>query len=196
MQQKSKKGIAIGIIAVVVVVIIVIFGWYFGTKNNLVRMEESVNGAYAKIDTQLQRRYDLIPNLVNTVKGYDIHEKEVIDSVTEARAQIGSASTPADRIDAENQLNGALSRLLMVVENYPDLKADANYRQLMDELAGAENRISVARTDYNEEVQAFNAKIRSFPNSMVAGNMGLESMPYFEADSAAKTAPTVDFTKP
>ena len=182
----------IGIIAVVVVILVIIMS-LFGTYNGLVRMREDVKASYATISAQLQRRADLIPNLVNTVKGFNIHEKEIIDSVTEARARLSGAGSANERIAREAELSGALSRLLVVVENYPDIKADANFRQLMDELAGTENRIAVARRDYNEVVRAFNARVLSFPASIVARSFGFESAAYFEAAEGSEAVPQVTF---
>ncbi len=193
--KKSGGRVLIGVLVAIVVLVVICIAWFFSTKNSLIRLEETVNSQYASIDTQLQRRLDLIPNLVNTVKGYDVHEQDAIDAVTSARTKIGSSTTPADRMEAENELSGSLSRLLAISENYPDLKADANYQNLMDELSGTENRIVVARKDYNASVKTYNAKIRSFPASIVANSSGMEPMPYFEADTSAKSAPTVDFSK-
>lgn len=193
--KKSGSRVLFGVLGAIVAIVVIILIWFFSTKNSLIRLEESANNQYASIDTQLQRRMDLIPNLVNTVKGYDIHETEVIDSITEARAKIGSATTTTESIDAENELTSSLSRLIAISENYPDLKADANYQTLMDELAGTENRIAAARKDYNSVVTTYNAKIRSFPSSIVANSSGMEALPYFEASPEAQTVPTVDFSK-
>lgn len=189
--MKKGLGIVLGVIGAIVLLVVI----YFGTQNSLIRSKEEVQGAYATIDVQLQRRSDLIPNLVSTVKGFATHEEDVIKSVTDARAKIGSSQTPTDRLDAETELSGALSRLLVVVENYPDLKADANFRQLSDELAGTENRIAVARKDYNDTVKSYNVAIKSFPKSIVAGILGYKDEPYFEAAASAKEVPVVDFSK-
>ena len=156
-------------------------------------MEAEVDGAFANIDTNLQRRADLIPNLVNTVKGYASHEKEVIDSVTAARAKLTGASTVEEKAAADSELTSALNRLLVIVENYPDLKASENFTQLADELAGTENRIAVARRDYNDAVKAFNTSIRKFPNSILAGIFGFSQKAYFEASAGAQNAPNVEF---
>lgn len=161
--------------------------------NSLVTAEESVDSKWAQVENQLQRRYDLIPNLVESVKGYANHEKEVIASITEARAQMGSAQSPKEQAVANDALNGALSRLLVVVENYPNLKADANFRQLMDELAGTENRLAVAREDYNNEVQIFNKTVKRFPGNFIAGMFGFEQKEYFKAAAGAEKAPSIDF---
>lgn len=179
---------------VLVVAIIAIFaGVFFSSYNGFVDAEENVNNAYAQVETQLQRRLDLIPNLVNTVKGFAAHEEEVIGNIADARSNLAGASTPEEQAEANNELSGALSRLLVVVENYPDLKADANFRQLMDELAGTENRLSVARQDYNTVVSNYNKKVKRIPGSIVASLSGFDEKEYFEADAAAQKAPEVDF---
>ncbi|MEH7416640.1 LemA family protein [Neobacillus drentensis] len=186
-----KKGwLGLGI----VVAVIVIFGLMFmSSYNSFVNLEEDVNQSHAQIENQLQRRLDLIPNLVSTVKGYAAHEKEVIASISNARAQLAGAKTPEEEATANDQLSGALSRLLVVVENYPNLKADQQFTQLMDELAGTENRIAVARKDYNEQVAEFNKKVKRFPGSIIAGIGGFDEKEYFKADPQAQEAPKVDF---
>jgi LemA protein len=186
-----KKGfLAIGII----IAVIVVFGLMFmSSYNNFVSSEENVNQSYAQIENQLQRRLDLIPNLVNTVKGYAAHEKEVITSISDARARLAGAKTPGEEATANAELSGALSRLLVVVENYPDLKANQQFAQLMDELAGTENRISVARKDYNDQVAVFNKKVKQFPGALIARIAGFNEKEYFKADPKAQQAPEVDF---
>ena len=185
----KKFGWLIGILVVVVLLAIMIIPSY----NGLVNKEENVNQAYAQIENQLQRRLDLIPNLVNTVKGYASQEKDVIQSISDARANLAGAGTPADQATANDQLTTALNRLLVVVENYPDLKSNTTFQQLMDELAGTENRISVARKDYNDTVSDFNRSVKRFPGSIIAGVFGFDEKEYFKASEGAEQAPTVDF---
>jgi len=184
-----KKGL---IIVAVVAVILVMMA--IGIRNNLVTLDEDVNTAWAQVETVLQRRYDLIPNLVNTVKGYATHEKELLENVTRLRSQWGEAKTPEAKIQAANQLESTLSKLLVVSENYPELKANQNFIALQDELTGTENRISVERRRYNEVVRAYNVTVRRFPASMFAGLFGFEKKDaYFEAAEGASTAPKVEF---
>lgn len=179
------------IIAIIAVVLVVL--WGIGSYNGLVSVDQKTKESYSQIQNQLQRRADLIPNLVETVKGYAKQEKEVIQSVTDARAKLAGAKTPQEQATANNELNSALSRLLVVVENYPNLKSDANFRQLMDELAGTENRIAVARRDYNAAVKEYNVKIKRFPTVIMARLFGFSEKQYFEADPNAQKAPNVKF---
>ena len=183
-----SKGF-LGLVAAIVLVLVMIFSSY----NGLVSMNENVTGKWAQVENQLQRRNDLIPNLVNTVKGYAAHETEVFKQVSDARAKLGGAKTVAETSAANNEMNTALSRLLMVAENYPELKSNTNFIQLQDELAGTENRIAVARKDYNDAVQVYNAKIKSLPASLYAGALGFTARDYFKADEAAKKVPQVKF---
>lgn len=190
----GKTGKALAIAGIVVVVIVLIFFLSIkGTYNSLVRLDEGIKGAWAQVENQLQRRYDLIPNYVETVKGYARFEKDVLLKVTEARARVGGAGSVKEKINANNELSSALSRLLVVVERYPDLKANQNFLRLQDELAGTENRIAVERRRYNEAVRAYNVKIRSFPTNILAGMFGFTRAEFFEAPAEAKEAPKVKF---
>ncbi|TCS83134.1 LemA family protein [Tepidibacillus fermentans] len=186
-----KKGT---IILIVIVAIFAILAFsMIGSYNSFVSQEEAVNQSFAQIQTQLQRRMDLIPNLVNTVKGYAAHEKEVLQGIADARARLAGARTPLEMANANTELNSALSRLIVVVERYPNLKADRQFTQLMDELAGTENRIATARRDYNTAVQTYNQQIKRFPGVIVARLFGFEPKEYFQADENAQKAPSVDF---
>lgn len=180
------------IIAVIVLLLLVVLP-FFGSYNSLVALEEQVNNRWSQVENQLARRADLIPNLVETVKGYAAHESAIFTEIADARSRLLGAGSVAERMAAENELSSALSRLLAIAENYPTLKADANFRQLQDELAGTENRIAVARKDYNDAVTAYNTRIRRFPTVLVARLMGFEPKIYFEAPESAQQAPRVDF---
>lgn len=191
----AKRGL-VGILAVVGIIVlfaVIIGGWYIGTRNTLVTLEESIDGAWAEIDNQLQRRADLIPNLVNTVKGYASQEREVFTQIAEARAKLAGAGTVGEKAQGYNQLETALGRLLVIVERYPELKSNVNFIRLQDELAGTENRIAVARMRYNDSVRTFNTKIRRFPTSIIARRMGFEKKEYFEIEERAREVPEVDF---
>jgi LemA protein len=181
------------IFGILIIIALSIAGWVKNTYNEMVTMDENINGAWAQVENVLQRRYDLIPNLVETVKGYASHEKEVLTQITEARSRVGSAGAPAERMQAEGELSNALSRLMVVVENYPQLKANENFIRLQDELAGTENRISVERGRYNDTVKIYNAYVRRFPASLIAGMFSFERHEFFEAPEAAQTAPQVKF---
>jgi LemA protein len=186
-----KKGlVALGVI---VLVVVIFGGMLMSSYNNFVTLEENVDQSYAQIENQLQRRLDLIPNLVSTVKGYAAHEKEVIASISDARARLAGAGTVEEEATANAELSGALSRLLVVVENYPNLKADQQFTRLMDELSGTENRISVARRDYNDQVAVYNKRVKQFPGALIAGMTGFDEKQYFKADAGATDAPEVDF---
>ena len=192
MSARGRAGILTGIL--IIVVIAIIFGsWYIRTRNEIITLDESINGAWAEIDNQLQRRSDLIGNLVESVRGAMKQEETIFVQIAEARAKLAGAGSVADTGEAYNEVSGALSRLLVVMENYPDLKSGAQMTQLMDELAGTENRIAVARKRYNDEVRRYNTRIRTFPGSMIAGSMGFGSREYFEIDEAARTVPRVNF---
>jgi len=181
------------IFGILIISALMIAGWVKNTYNNMVVMDEDVKGSWAQVETVLQRRFDLIPNLVETVKGYATHENEVLTKVTEARAKVGGAGTPEQRIAAENELSGALSRLMVVVENYPNLKANENFVMLQDQLEGTENRIAVERGRYNEKVKAFNQYIRQFPQMLIAGFFKFNAKEFFDAPEAANEAPKVNF---
>src|SRR5512137_1614361 len=183
------------LIAVVIIVLLAgfLYSFFKGTYNQFVTLDEGVKSAWAQVENQLQRRYDLIPNLVETVKGYAKQEKEVLVEVTNARARVGGATTVPDKISANNELTGALSRLLVVVERYPELKSNQNFLRLQDELAGTENRVSVERKRYNDAVKIYNQAIRTFPANFVAGMFGFKEATFFKVEEAAKAAPKVKF---
>lgn len=189
---KGKTTLLI-VLIVIAVIALILFNTFKGTYNRLVILDEGVNAAWAQVENQLQRRMDLIPNLVNTVKGYAEHEKEVLTEVTNARAKVGSAQTIPDKINANNQLTSALGRLLVVMENYPNLKADQNFLALQSQLEGTENRISVERRRYNEATRSYNTTIRKFPDNIFANMFGFRNKPFFEAAEGAEKAPEVKF---
>ena len=191
-----KNPLVIGIVAFFFLCLIIgggIFFWYIGTRNEIIRLDETINQAMSEIDNQLQRRSDLIPNFVNTVRGYAAHEQQVFSDIANARSRMAGANTVEEKAAGYNEMQSALSRLLVVVEQYPDLKANQNFIALQDELAGTENRIAVARKRYNDSVSSFNMRIRTFPGSLVAGNMGYVPKPYFEIAETARQAPVVNF---
>ncbi|KGR82812.1 LemA family protein [Lysinibacillus odysseyi 34hs-1 = NBRC 100172] len=187
--MSSAMVIIIAIIVLIGIALLLIVPKY----NSLVNGEEQIEASWSQVENQLQRRFDLIPNLVQTVKGYAAHEEEVFTQIADARTRYGGAATVDEAAQANNELTSALSRLLVVVENYPQLKADVQFTQLMDELSGTENRLTVARQDYNEEVKAFNSDVRSFPGNLIAGMFGFEKKEYFEASNGAEKAPSVNF---
>ena len=186
-----KKGLIV--LLAIVALVVILAATIVGTYNSLISQREAVKASFQNIDTQLQRRADLIPNLVATVKGFAAQEKSVIDSVTSARAKLAGAQTVGEKATADGELSSALSRLLVVVENYPELKSDANFRQLADELAGTENRIAVARLDYNNLVKSYNTRINVFPGVLIARLFGFTAAEYFEASETSETVPTVSF---
>src|SRR5260370_39795733 len=189
-----KVGIVIAIIAVLLVVG---FSSYIGARNQMVTKNEAVKSAWSQVDVVLQRRADLIPNLVETVKGIALQEQTVFGDIAKARSQLLSASTPSDKIAANQQLDGALGRLLAIVENYPQLKSNENFLRLQDELAGRENRIAVERRRYNEAVQDYNTFIALFPNSLVASLSGFaRNDAYFKTEEGARQVPKVNFGTP
>lgn len=201
----KSKGCMFGVVALVGVVIVAVgvFLWGLGIYNNLVGQDETVRSAWGQVETQYQRRADLVPNLVETVKGYAKQEKDVFTEVTEARSRVGQMTVTKEVLEdpkafakfqtAQDGLSSALSRLLVVAENYPQLKSNENFRDLQVQLEGTENRISVARQRFNETVQTFNTNVRRFPNSVVAGIGGFREKAYFAAKEGAENAPGVKF---
>ncbi len=194
------------VIAIIVVVLILLIGYFFSKSsyNAMVAQEEGVSSQWAQVQNAYQRRADLIPNLVATVKGYATHEQQTLTEVVEARAKATQMQVNADQLTEENikkyqeaqgQLGSALGRLMMITENYPDLKANRNFIQLQDELTGTENRISTERNKFNERVKDYNTTIRMFPKNIFAGLFGFQKKAYFEADQTAQTPPKVDFSK-
>src|SRR3979411_339684 len=182
------------VIAVLVIIVLIVFGQYVGVKNTLVSKNEAVKAAWSQVDIVLQRRADLIPNLVETVKGFAQQEQTFFGDIAKARSALLSAGTPQEKIAANQQLDGALGRLLVVVENYPQLKSNENFLRLQDELAGTENHIAVGRKRYNETLQDYNTYIGLFPNSFWAGLAGFKrNDAYFAASEGSRTVPKVDF---
>ena len=189
---KGLKTVLI-VLGVLLLIVLAAYSYFKGTYNSLVTMDEGVKGAWAQVENQLQRRYDLIPNYVETVKGYAKHEKEVFVEVAQARSKVAGAASVSDKIEANTQLSSALGRLMLVVERYPELKANANFIRLQDELAGTENRIAVERRRFNEMVKDYNIKIRSFPTNILAGMFGFEKATFFEVPKERQEAPKVKF---
>lgn len=185
---KTSKAIVSVVAVIAILAISCIIGY-----NSLVSSKSEVEEKFAAIDTYLQRRNDLIPNIVNTVKGYASHESEVFSAVSDARAKLAGASNTNDTVEADSELSGAISRLLMVAENYPELKADTQFTALTDELSGTENRIAVARNDYNNVAKKYNASIKKFPKAILAKMFGFEPVEYFKASEESKQVPKVEF---
>lgn len=184
------------LIAIGVLVLVALIGVskYYSVKNELVTQREAVNAQWSNVDVALQRRADLIPNLVNTVKGYAAHETEVYKSIADARAALGGARTPQEKIAANDQLSGAISRLLVIAENYPQLRSSENFLHLQDDLAGTENRIAVERRKYNETLEHYNVEIQKFPANIVAGIAGFSrNDAYFKTEPGAREVPKVQF---
>lgn len=201
-----SKGMKTGLIVIAAIAVLGFLAYsnFVGAYNKIVTMEENVTAQWGQVQNVYQRRSDLIPNLVATVKGYASHESGVLETVTEARSRLGGTVTVSDDIlndpeafkryqQAQNELGGALQRLLMVTENYPDLKANENFLALQDQLEGTENRISVERKRFNDAVQLYNTSIRRFPDSLIANMGGFRAKAYFEAEASAQTAPQVSF---
>ncbi len=188
----KQKGLLT--VAVIIAIIFAIpFFYVKATYNHLIQLDEEVKAAWAQVENQLQRRYDLIPNYVEVVKGYAAHEKDVLVRVTEARAKVARASSISDKIRANNELSSALSRLMLVVERYPELKANANFIRLQDELAGTENRIAVERRRFNESVRRYNTEIRSFPTNIIAGFFGFHEKDFFKVPKEKQAVPKIKF---
>jgi LemA protein len=188
---KISKGMIIGISAAVLVVLVLLGIW--GMYNGLVGAEINVDNAWAQVETAYQRRADLIPNLVSTVSAFANFERSVLQNVTNARSAWANAVTPQQQVAAANQMEGALARLLVTVEAYPEIKANQNFLALQDELAGTENRINVERKRYNDAVSEYNKKTRMFPSNIIAGMFGFEQRDFFEAEAGAEQAPDVEF---
>jgi len=187
-----SKGLIV--LVVLVVIVLALFGQYVGVRNQLVAKDQAVKAAWSQVDIVLQRRADLIPNLVETVKGYAQQEVTVFGDIAKARSALLSAQTPSDKIAANGQLDGAIGRLLLIVENYPQLKSNENFLRLQDELAGTENRIAVERKRYNDALQYYDTYLLQFPNNLYAGFAGYKQNPaYFQAAEASRQAPKVDF---
>lgn len=189
-KRNMKPWIILGAVSVFIIIII---SMVIGTYNGLVTLDESVNGQWANVESSYQRRMDLIPNLVSTVQGAADFEQETFTEITKARSAWANAGTPEDKIAAANSMESSLSRLLVTVENYPDLKATLAFRDLQVQLEGTENRINVERSRYNEAIKNYNTKRRTFPNMFWAGIFGFEQRDPFEAQAGAEIAPTVDF---
>ena len=191
--MKNSTKALLAVIGVILLIIIVLVSSVISSYNKMVTARENVDTLMADLDVVLQRRADLIPNLVNTVKGAAAHETEIIDSVTSARANLLGASGVSEKAEANAELSKAINALMVIVENYPTISTSANYTQLSDELAGTENRIATARRDYNNAVKEYNSLIIKFPNNMLAGMFGMEKAEYFEASEGSTEVPTVDF---
>jgi LemA protein len=186
--------IGLVILIILLILALILGSSYVGRRNQMAVKREAVNAAWAQVDVVLQRRADLIPNLVQTVKGFAVHEEQVFGEIAQARSALIGARTPADKIAANGALDSALSRLLVITENYPQLKSNENFLRLQDELAGTENRIAVERRRYNEVVQDYNTYISLFPNSLVASFGGFtRNDAYFKTEEGARTAPKVNF---
>ena len=186
------KKMSTGLIVIIVLIVLAI-GFFVTNYNSMVDKSETVDAKFSDIDTQLQRRADLIPNLVSTVKGIMSHEQETIEKVTDARTKLVNAKSVSEKANADNELTQALNNFLVVVEAYPDLKANTNFLNLMDELAGTENRIATARKDYNDAVKDYNSYIKKMPNSIVAGMFNFNEKEYFKATEGSDEVPKVNF---
>lgn len=197
----KHKGLWITLI-IIVIIFVSLFSWVKGTYNTMVTQDESVKTAWSQVENQYQRRMDLIPNLVNTVKGYATHEKETLEGVISARSEATKTTIDPSNLDeaslqrfqaVQGELSSALSRLMVVIERYPELKANQNFSELQAQLEGTENRITVERKRFNEVAQAYNTYIRSFPNNLLAGMFGFQTKAYFTAEPGSEKAPKVEF---
>jgi LemA protein len=187
-------GITLAVVGVLVLAVLMVFGSYVGAKNNMVAKDQTVKAAWSEVDVQLERRADLIPNLVSTVKGFTKEESSVFDDIAQAREGLMNAQTPEAKIAANNQLDGSLAKVLVLTENYPTLRSSDQFMRLQDELSGTENRISVARKRYNDAIQDYNTFILQFPNSIWAGIAGFhQNNAYFTASPASQAVPNVSF---
>ncbi len=186
-----KKGTIV--LIVIIALVVLIGGYVIGEHNSIVELSETVDKKYSDIDAQLERRTDLIPNLVNTVKGYMKHEQDAIEKVTTARENLVKAQTVEEKAAANTELTNALNALFVIVENYPDLKADTSFTGLMDELAGTENRIAQARKEYNGAVENYNKKIKKFPTKIIASMFNFDEKSYFEVTPGKEEVPVVNF---
>jgi LemA protein len=189
----KEKNWVVGLIVVGVIILLILL-WYISTYNSLVKQNEAVDGQWAQVETQYQRRVDLIPNLVNTVSGYADFEKSTLVQITQLRSQWQTSQNINDKIETANQIESTLSKLLVVMENYPDLKANTNFLALQDELANTENKIAVERGRYNIVVRDFNARIKMFPSNIIANNLGYTSRNYFNSAIGSDATPIVDFS--
>ena len=188
--MKNKLLVGFGILAAII--LLGIF-WYIGMYNFLIKLNEEVNGKWSQVETQYQRRVELIPNLVSTVKGAANFEQSTLEDITRLRSQWQSAPTVEQKVQSANQLESAISKLLVIAENYPQLTATKNFQSLQDELANTENKIAVERSRYNDAVKTFNARIKTFPSSIVAGKLGYADKTYFNSEAGAEKAPKVEF---
>lgn len=195
MKIKNNKKSGFGTVGIIIAIVVILLVLTVPTYNRLAGAREDVNEAYAQVQNVVQRRADLIPNLVNTVKGYSDYEGETLTKVTEARAGVKNASSPQELADSNEKVSQAIRDINVVAEAYPDLKANTQYTQLMDELAGSENRISVERGNYNSAVKKYNSDIKKFPTNIIAGITGYDQAEYFQASEGSENAPTVDFSK-
>jgi LemA protein len=189
------KGFLIGLgimVAIVAVIGLMIFGWVAGTFNTLVRLDQLTNTLWSQVETQYQRRLDLIPNLADSVKGYMVHEQKVFDDIAQARTHYAGAVKQDDKVQAQGALEGALARLMVIMENYPNIKADQTVRGLMDELAGTENRVNVARQRFNEGVLEYNIYIKRFPSNILAGWFNYREKALFKSEQGAEKAPRIN----